>query len=325
MKTTLSNRTVQVPAASHVQLAVMLTAAIAVALTATALPAQVNTAADKAWHARYLCRQLEVHKANYREARNSLEAALKRHGERTQKRSELYAMADANDISVEGTLPIFQFLEKEKIVAEIQCCATESRIMALRKAIDKISRELQALPEQDKVVEKLQAIVAHHQRNVDRIHAVNKQIKNSVSAAEIAEAEAELAEAELRIVVLEEEHLRKVGSAEVLAPFNRQLIELTVDQAENEARRDFITERLHNIRPVLRLIEEYRQLNIMTPTAESVDQLRTKLVQRQRECADAEQQLQGLLEQLKHGPTEAPAFADPAGSEGDAAKEPEKP
>ena len=226
---------------------------------------------------------------------------------------------------MEGALPILQSLEKEKIAAEIQSYAGKSRIEALRKAIHDLSDKSLTVVQHDKMLEKLRVIVNHRKGALERIIAAYKNIPDTVSVTKINDAEAELAEAELR-VLLREEDLRKSSSGEGLATLNRQLIDLTVDQAEYEARRDFITRRLKEIRPVPRLIEEYRQLNIMTPTAESVDQLRTKLVQRQRECADAEQQLQGFLEQLKHGPPESPeTFADPAGSEGGAAKEPEKP
>lgn len=238
---------------------------------------------------------LELADSRCEQNARALEDAQRRQAVLANTQDKMRSEVNAHDISVEGALPILQLLEKEKIGADIQCCATESRIMALRKAIDTISAESQTLIEQDKVLEMLKRIVAQHQQKVDQFRNALKVGRNL--STELATAEAELAEVELR-VLLREEELRKGGSADVLATFNRQLIELTVDHAEYEARRRFITERVREIRPVMKLIEEYRHLELRA-SAESVDQLRAKVIARQHELENADRRLQSVLEELK--------------------------
>ncbi|MEE8451639.1 MAG: hypothetical protein V3R99_06975 [Thermoguttaceae bacterium] len=260
-------------------------------------------------------RRIEDLQPHHEKLKRALEDAQQRQAHLTHNLNEMRSQVDAHDISVEGAIPILQSLEKDKIAAEIQCYATESRIVALRKAIDGLSAKSQTLLEQDKVLQTLKRILAHHQQKVDQLRAMQKQAV--VSAVAVGDAETELAEVELR-VLLRQEDLRKSDSAEGLAKFNQQLIELTVDQAEYEARRRFITERLREIRPVMKLIEEYRHLERKV-SAESVDELREKLAESERLWLLLEREYEETSRQLKE--LEA---ADKSG-EKPTEKDPEKP
>lgn len=148
----------------------------------------------------------------------------------------------------ESVSEVLSKLALELIDVEVELHGKQGRIDAIEQAIAAQAARSREEADRDEVLAKLMQIVELRQTAVARMSEAWKVAQ--VGVLELQRAQVDLAEAELRLAVRRGE---LADGATALATLNEQLLETTIDVAELESRRKYISGRLVAVRPFVEL------------------------------------------------------------------------
>jgi len=193
----------------------------------------------------------------------------------------------------ESVSEVMSALAMELIEVEVELYGKRGRIKSIEQAIDALAKKSQEEAGRDEVLAKLMEIVGIRQSTMAQMRAL--QERSVASEADLQSARAELAEAELRAAIRKNE-LAAGGGTAALAELNEQLRSATIDLAELEARREYISARLEEGRPLIELGVQHDRI------AESELQRADRRI---RDIEDRLQLAEEKAEQLGHAAAKA--------------------
>jgi hypothetical protein len=156
-----------------------------------------------------------------------------------QIRDALRSTTHRTDLSAEAFRNSIGSLEIERQKLELDLAGMQARRDALDKAVAEQSVRADKAAQSDPVAAELEKIVEIRQKQFE--YGQEQARLRTISAAEASTFEAALAEAKARLA---ERKLAAAGQADVLSAWNRQLLDLTVDVRERQARLDAISKML---------------------------------------------------------------------------------
>ncbi len=135
-------------------------------------------------------------------------------------------------------------LQSQHETVEIDQAAKEARTDALGQQIAKFSAEIEAKIKEDPIAGELEKVVKFREANVARNESANKA--GAVTQQELDASVAEAAEARAKLLERRGAAVRAAGG-DTVADWNREMMNLAVDQAEMNARSKAINERLDRL------------------------------------------------------------------------------
>lgn len=189
--------------------------------------------------------------------RHALERAKAEREEILSRQSDLRRILVEHQLLPESVSEVMAALAMDLIEIEVQMYGKQGRIKSIERAIAvqaDLSREEAG---RDDVLKKMEQIVALRHAAMKRTERAHQS--QVVSDAERERAQADLAEAELRVAMRKSELAASDGTAS-LAALNEQLRSTTIDLAELEAQREYISKRLEDVRPLIELGIEHDRL-----------------------------------------------------------------
>lgn len=201
-----------------------------------------------------------------------------------QRQLDLCAAAGRADLSRERVISEISELEREREELMGSLMAVKAREEAVADQIARIAKAVETVGAQQEVLEQLTKVVELRHGDVERTQklkaagqASDSELTSALEAEAVARAELASRRADFR---------REAGG-EQLAVLNRELMSLTIDSAEKQARLKYVDERLKNIkeRKLLELANQY-QAQVMLP----LELVQARLEQASRELAEFQSQ-----------------------------------
>jgi chromosome segregation ATPase len=131
---------------------------------------------------------------------------------------------------------------------ELDLAGIDARRKALQEQIAMIREEANKRLSEDVVTQELQKLVGTSERNLSQLQ--QSAAAGRVSAAELAEAEKNLAQARIDLARRREELGKQAGSGQ-LEEFNKELSRLAIDKAEKEAQLQIVRRQLDEVQKQL--------------------------------------------------------------------------
>ena len=194
-------------------------------------------------------RQLETIKLEVAAAENRLVE-----GEQKVRRlrEELRAVADRADISAAGIQAAVASLEQERQRLELDNLGKTARREALEEQVAVQSERAAKKVEEDPVMAELRKVVELREGQFKRIEEAHAA--GMAPRGELDEAMARLAELRAKLLERRQQATIEAGG-EVLGAFNRELLTLSVDLREMNARLEFVNKRLDRLRQAMELLD----------------------------------------------------------------------
>jgi hypothetical protein len=185
-----------------------------------------------------------------------LEAAEKRLAQAADKarrlREELRQVADRADVSAAGIQSAVASLEEERQRLELDVLGKNARREALEEQIAVQSERAAKKVEEDPVMAELRKVVELREDQLKRLE--EQHTAGMAPRADLDEAMARLAELRAKLLERRQQATIEAGG-EVLATFNRELLTLSVDLREMNARLEFVNKRLDRLRQATELLD----------------------------------------------------------------------
>ena len=171
--------------------------------------------------------------------------------------STLRKQSDSVDVSPATIHQLLSSLQTQRESLSLDLVAKQARAEALTDQIAKYSDQLAKKVEQDPVANELEKVVELQQKAADL--AEKQQQSGVVSSADANKAAQELAVA--RAKLLERKSLTaSTAGGDTLAAWNKELMNLSVDQAELNARLKAINERLNRLSDAGDMLDRTEQI-----------------------------------------------------------------
>lgn len=197
---------------------------------------------------------LKPQQIEMQDARNRLESTLVRIAE---IRAQLRKATDRIDVSPEGLRQAIASLDQEHQRLALEQAGLSVRQTALQSSIAELSKKAEASASDDPAGKQLQAVVKAREAELERLHMMYKQ--GAVPMSEVAKSESELAEAKFRLLERQSAVTKSAGG-DALAELNKDLVNLSISVADNQARIDYIRKALARFAPVADMIDELQSL-----------------------------------------------------------------
>jgi chromosome segregation ATPase len=161
------------------------------------------------------------------------------------RRDHVRDIAGRADVSPKDIADAVSKLEEEKQTLELNLMGKKARRDAMQTQIAKQSAAIEKKVQQDPIATELQKAVEAREQKVD---FVRRQMGQGVaSASDVTDAVAAAAEAKAKLLQRRRDAAAEAGG-DALEAFNRDLLTLSVDIQEIQAKLDFVQDRLKHLR-----------------------------------------------------------------------------
>lgn len=181
-------------------------------------------------------------------------------------------------LSPENVLPVLLASEKERFALESQVMLKSMRQDRIERMIGGPTNGTKERTESDVVLRHLETIVAVRKAALNRAHEVQK--KNAISESDVQQAEADLAEAEIRAELRREEVAKSPADAET-GRLAQQVHELRLDVAQDELQAKILDQKLAALKKARDMLDRYNEITELKipPFSRQLQELQIRLMQ----------------------------------------------
>ncbi|MGE5610227.1 MAG: hypothetical protein ACM359_13315 [Bacillota bacterium] len=167
-------------------------------------------------------------------------------------RQELRKITGQTDVSPEALHAAMSKMDQERQALQIDLVAMEARRNALQRTIAEQSKDVMDRVQEDPIANELQTVVKVRTQQLEHLKA--QFAAGTAPSSEVSAAAVALAEAKAKLLE-RQELVRTRAGGDMLAAWNRELLNLSIDRAEKTVRNDYIDKRLAAFRDVDPLLE----------------------------------------------------------------------
>jgi hypothetical protein len=138
-------------------------------------------------------------------------------------------------------------LDAEREALEIDLTAARARAEALREHTGRLEAEARHKADDDAIRPQLERVLKAREQELTRVRDMVKA--GHASAQEVAAHEARVAEAEIQLLTRREQVMRGDENGDLLGRLANELAMLSINEAEKEARLNYINQRLPELNP----------------------------------------------------------------------------
>jgi outer membrane protein TolC len=183
-------------------------------------------------------------------------------------------------LSPENVLPLLLASEKERFALESQVMLKSMRRDGIERMIGGATNATERRTGSDVVLRHLEKIVAVRKAALDRAQSLQK--KNAIPESDVQQAEADLAEAQIRAELRREELAKSPADAET-GRLAQQVHELRLDVAQDELQARILDEKLAALKKARDMLDRYNEITELKMPAFSrqFQELQIRLMQGQ--------------------------------------------
>jgi hypothetical protein len=160
-------------------------------------------------------------------------------------RDKMRVASGRADVSAKNVSEALTRLEEEKQKVELEMMGKKARRAALEEQLAKQSDTVEKRINDDAIAAELEKVVKIRQEAMDRLKKLHDS--GNVSNTEVNEAVSAAAEARAKLLERRRDAAAEAGG-DALQAFNRELLNLSIEQRELEARLDYIARHLPGLR-----------------------------------------------------------------------------
>lgn len=204
-------------------------------------------------------------------ANQQLNRLVSQRGDLTLQLEELHnaiLVAGIADASIDGVHAMARDLDSQLEMTTVDIAGKTARQKALAVAISKLSDEMDAKVAADPITHELLDVVTIKERELFRAKQGHSQ--GAVSDGDLDHAADECAQAKAALLERREAAAKAAG-ADSLDQWNRDLLSVSVDLAEQNARGNIIKSRVESLRDLLTNIANYPSQNVLQATRDGLD------------------------------------------------------
>jgi len=192
------------------------------------------------------------------ELARAYEAEARRQQEETQARlqdlrAKIRAMTGRTDVSADGLRKLVQTLEEQREALELDEAGAQARKAALEDALKAAAQNAAKSVEGDTALRELRKVVDMREAQLSRMVKLNQT--GAAPQSDIEAAEAELAQAKVNLALRQHQAALDQG-VDGMSALNRDLVNLTIAEAERMARLEFIKRRLDKLGEAMPLLDD---------------------------------------------------------------------
>ncbi|NOX57680.1 MAG: hypothetical protein GXP29_02325 [Planctomycetes bacterium] len=177
------------------------------------------------------------------------------------ERQAFLEATQTSELSRKRLLSEFRDLQETKLHLEMTRSVSRARRDAMQEQIARILAESRANPLSQKTIEHFEKVVALRQAALSEAKKLYEA--NRIRSSDFSELAVSLSEAELELARVRDESIRNSSNSiggDLVVDMNRQLTEMAIDDADQEAKHTATLERLERVKASLKVAEEYEQL-----------------------------------------------------------------
>ena len=171
-------------------------------------------------------------------------------------RQQLRDLSGRSDVSQDTLTAALTAIDDQVQKLQLDRLAKESRREALQEEIARASERVQRSVESDAIAAELKKVVEAREQGVERMKQGFES--GQTSQSELHEAITKAAEARAKMLQQQRDAAAAAGGA-ALESFNRELMTLSIDSREMEAKLKYLEERLPRLRAAVESLDDYRQ------------------------------------------------------------------
>jgi hypothetical protein len=168
------------------------------------------------------------------------------------------SIVDKCGLSPENVKPVMLELERERFTLRTTLLTKPLHIRFLTEKVEAITAEAKERAKSDIVAAALEKVIATRSNLLEELR--KRMAVGTISATDVSKAEADLAEAQVRLALRREE-LAKAGGDGDLDRLNRELRELSISQFLEQARLHELDSKLKELQAVLNVVISYDDTN----------------------------------------------------------------
>ena len=202
----------------------------------------------------------------------------KAHAQVRQVEEELRDKSGRVDVSPESLRQAASRMENELESLQLDAAGATARMEALAKTISEVARKGEEVAKGDEVAKQITVVVAAREEELVMKQKLFEQA--TVSQAELADARARLAEAKAKLAERRMAVSASAGGG-ALGDWNREMLNLSLDAQERQARTEFLKQRLDRLRSSLPDMVKLEDLQI------GISEARARVAEAQRNLENA--------------------------------------
>lgn len=211
-----------------------------------AAPTQPASVASKQDEARVMKQGLMVLEDQYERARGEKERALDTVATLRAKIAEDSGRIDASPESIRAEIVK---LEEQQEQLQLEEAGAAGRRKGLEEAVKKYTDIAQAQGANDPVVTELTKVVQLREQELERLQAAYKA--GTVSAGDFSAAEMALAQSRAELAAAKQKAAGRGGANDALDAWNRESMNLSIDELDRQARLKYLATRLSQLKQVV--------------------------------------------------------------------------
>jgi chromosome segregation ATPase len=171
-------------------------------------------------------------------------------------RQKLREVSGRTDVTPSTLMNSMASMDESRQKIEMELLAKSARRAALESEIARTAEKIEKQSKSDAIAAELEKVVEAREAQVARIKELVAQ--NAASQAEMQEAIGRVAEARAKLLQQQRDAAAAAGGA-ALEAFNRELMSLSIDCKELEAKLAYLSDRLPKLREVVDQIDELQR------------------------------------------------------------------
>jgi len=181
-------------------------------------------------------------------------------------RQKLRDLSGRSDVSPKTLMSALANMDDELQRLQLESLSKESRQKALEEQIAALTERVQKRIESDPIAAEFQKVVEAREERIK----TTKQMYESGTASreEMSQAVAQAAEAKAKLLQQQRDSSAAAGGT-ALEAFNRELMTLSIDSRELEAKTKYLQERLPRLREAVELLDDYNRIQQRAADANS--------------------------------------------------------
>jgi chromosome segregation ATPase len=182
-------------------------------------------------------------------------------------RSEIANATGQVEVSADGIRHAIEKLQEQQEQLQLDAAGADGRRQGLERAIKEYTATAADRAASDEAVKQLEKVAAVRAQQLERVQQLYKA--GAVQSNEVATAEAAVAQAQADVALAKQRAAGGPGPNSALDTWNREAMNLSVEESERRARLKYIQSRLDQYQQVIGHVGELEQLTADLRAAEA--------------------------------------------------------
>lgn len=173
-------------------------------------------------------------------------------------RGEIAQATGQVDVSADGLRRSIEKLQEQQEQIQLDEAGAQGRRLGLEEAIKSYTAAAAGRAQSDEVAKQLQTVVRIREEQLKRVQQLLQA--GAAQSSEVAAAEAAVAQAQADVATAKQRAAGETGPNSALDAWNREAMNLSIEESERQARLNYIRNRLDQYKQVIAQVADLEQM-----------------------------------------------------------------